>query len=201
MRCIAPPSPHVCVRLASTHTCAAPCIKPPRSCCFRAGPLQSRQRRPASAPRAAAEQPNAWLPLSGALWLLGEAAARADQGADFSKGGFAKESYYVTLGLFLLSLPGAPGPAACTCLQAPPPLHGARQGQQRAPWPNVDSVARRAQACGRRSSAHQRRSRCARCTRWTAPRGRAPWPWTTARASCSSTSKSTTMRSKRRARP
>lgn len=120
MRCIVPPSPHAGVRLASPHTCAAPCIKLPRSCCFRAGPMQARQRRPASGPRAAAEQPSAWLPLSGALWFLGEAAARADQGADFSKGGFAKESYYVTLGLFLLSLPGAHGPAACTCLQAHP---------------------------------------------------------------------------------
>lgn len=41
-----------------------------------------------------------------ALWLLSEFPAQAADTADFSKGGFAKESYYVTLGLFLLSLPG-----------------------------------------------------------------------------------------------
>ena len=40
-----------------------------------------------------------------ALWLISELPALAEQ-TDFSKGGFAKESYYVTLGLFLLSLPG-----------------------------------------------------------------------------------------------
>ena len=40
------------------------------------------------------------------LWLISELPALAEQ-TDFSKGGFAKESYYVTLGLFLLSLPGA----------------------------------------------------------------------------------------------
>lgn len=34
------------------------------------------------------------------------AGAAAAAATDFSKGGFAKESYYVTLGLFLLSLPG-----------------------------------------------------------------------------------------------
>ena len=39
------------------------------------------------------------------LWLLSELPALAEQ-TDFSKGSFAKESYYVTLGLFLLSLPG-----------------------------------------------------------------------------------------------
>ena len=40
------------------------------------------------------------------LWLLSELPALAEQ-KDFSQGGgFAKESYYVTLGLFLLSLPG-----------------------------------------------------------------------------------------------
>lgn len=40
------------------------------------------------------------------LWLLSTLPALADETVDFSKGGFAKESYYVTLGLFLLSLPG-----------------------------------------------------------------------------------------------
>ena len=40
------------------------------------------------------------------LWLLSELPALAEK-KDFSQGGgFAKESYYVTLGLFLLSLPG-----------------------------------------------------------------------------------------------
>ena len=41
------------------------------------------------------------------LWLLSELPALAET-TDFSKGGFAKESYYVTLGLFLISLPGMP---------------------------------------------------------------------------------------------
>ena len=45
------------------------------------------------------------IPGSFALWLISELPALAEQ-TDFSKGGFAKESYYVTLGLFLLSLPG-----------------------------------------------------------------------------------------------
>lgn len=40
------------------------------------------------------------------LWLLSELPALAEK-KDFSQGGgFAKESYYVTLGLFVLSLPG-----------------------------------------------------------------------------------------------
>jgi hypothetical protein len=41
------------------------------------------------------------LAAAGPAW-----ADAADTATDFSKGGFAKESYYVTLGLFLLSLPG-----------------------------------------------------------------------------------------------
>ena len=40
-----------------------------------------------------------------ALWILSALPACAE-GADFSQGSFSKESYYVTLGLFLLSLPG-----------------------------------------------------------------------------------------------
>lgn len=44
------------------------------------------------------------LPPAAALWLAaGGPAAAADA---VGSGGFAKESYYVTLGLFLLSLPG-----------------------------------------------------------------------------------------------
>jgi hypothetical protein len=43
------------------------------------------------------------LASAGPAWADAADAAGA---ADFSKGGFAKESYYVTLGLFLLSLPG-----------------------------------------------------------------------------------------------
>lgn len=46
-----------------------------------------------------------WLATAPAAFAAdGETAASA--AVDFSKGGFAKESYYVTLGLFLLSLPG-----------------------------------------------------------------------------------------------
>jgi hypothetical protein len=42
-----------------------------------------------------------------AFWLLSQLpAGAAEDAVDFSKGGFAKESYYVTLGLFLISLPG-----------------------------------------------------------------------------------------------
>ena len=86
------------------HTCAA--LSPARLariCAFRAGPCaQAGVSRQSSAGCALGR-----LPLAGALWLLSEAAARADQSADFSQGGFAKESYYVTLGLFLLSLPGS----------------------------------------------------------------------------------------------
>ena len=39
------------------------------------------------------------------MWLLSQLPAQAE-GTDFSKGSFSKESYYVTLGLFLLSVPG-----------------------------------------------------------------------------------------------
>lgn len=56
---------------------------------------------------------NVMLAASGStfgLWLLSELPALAAETTDFSKGGFAKESYYVTLGLFLISLPGAPCP-------------------------------------------------------------------------------------------
>lgn len=73
------------------------------SCYFRA-------RRPSlqhSCPASASGRIASGLPLAGTLWFLSEAAALADQGSDFSQGGFAKESYYVTLGLFLLSLPGS----------------------------------------------------------------------------------------------
>lgn len=42
---------------------------------------------------------------STALWLLSALPACAE-GVDFSQGSFSQESYYVTLGLFLLSLPG-----------------------------------------------------------------------------------------------
>ena len=88
----------------SAHACPAPSpARLARTCAFRAGPrAQSGVSRQSSAGCALTG-----LPLSGALWLLGEAAVRADQSADFSQGGFAKESYYVTLGLFLLSLPGS----------------------------------------------------------------------------------------------
>ncbi len=72
------------------------------SCYFRAGPPTTQRSCQASASGRIASG----LPLAGTLWFLSEAAALADQGTDFSQGGFAKESYYVTLGLFLLSLPG-----------------------------------------------------------------------------------------------
>ena len=42
---------------------------------------------------------------SPALWLLSQLPAQAE-GTDFSQGSFSKESYYVTLGLFVLSVPG-----------------------------------------------------------------------------------------------
>ena len=42
---------------------------------------------------------------STAVWLLSQLPAQAE-GTDFSQGSFSKESYYVTLGLFLLSIPG-----------------------------------------------------------------------------------------------
>jgi hypothetical protein len=45
------------------------------------------------------------------LWLLTELPAFAEETAtDFSQGSFSASSYYVTLGLFLLSLPGIPPP-------------------------------------------------------------------------------------------
>lgn len=39
------------------------------------------------------------------MWLLSQLPVQAE-GTDFSQGSFSKESYYVTLGLFLLSVPG-----------------------------------------------------------------------------------------------
>ena len=45
--------------------------------------------------------------LSTALWLLSQLPANAvDSSVDFSKGSFSTGSYVVTLGLFLISLPG-----------------------------------------------------------------------------------------------
>lgn len=51
---------------------------------------------------------DAWHSLSAPflLWLLTEMPVSAEDIVDFSKGSFAKESYYVTLGLFLITLPG-----------------------------------------------------------------------------------------------
>ena len=47
-----------------------------------------------------------WLLSSAAgLWLLGEMPAFAE--TDFSQGSFSAGSYYVSLGLFLVTLPGA----------------------------------------------------------------------------------------------
>ena len=60
----------------------------------------SEHRRTSPEYRAAASMSGSFT-----LWLISELPALAEQ-TDFSKGGFAKESYYVTLGLFLLSLPG-----------------------------------------------------------------------------------------------
>ena len=45
------------------------------------------------------------IPSSTIMWLLTQLPAQAE-GTDFSQGSFSKESYYVTLGLFLLSVPG-----------------------------------------------------------------------------------------------
>lgn len=42
---------------------------------------------------------------SAALWMLSQLPAQAEA-TDFSQGSFSKESYYVTLGLFVLSVPG-----------------------------------------------------------------------------------------------
>lgn len=45
--------------------------------------------------------------LSTAIWLLSQLPANAaESSVDFSKGSFSTESYVVTLGLFLISLPG-----------------------------------------------------------------------------------------------
>lgn len=45
------------------------------------------------------------LASGAALWLMSALPACAE-GTDFSQGSFSKESYYVTLGLFVLSVPG-----------------------------------------------------------------------------------------------
>ena len=45
--------------------------------------------------------------ISTALWLLSQLPAdAAETSVDFSKGSFSTQSYVVTLGLFLISLPG-----------------------------------------------------------------------------------------------
>ncbi len=50
-----------------------------------------------------------WLVSSAAgLWLLGELPALAE--TDFSQGSFSAGSYYVSLGLFLVTLPGTNSP-------------------------------------------------------------------------------------------
>lgn len=45
------------------------------------------------------------IATSTVMWFLSQLPAQAE-GTDFSQGSFSKESYYVTLGLFLLSVPG-----------------------------------------------------------------------------------------------
>lgn len=52
---------------------------------------------------------------STAIWALSQLPAQAE-GTDFSQGSFSKESYYVTLGLFVLSVPGMPTVCAGTGL-------------------------------------------------------------------------------------
>ena len=53
------------------------------------------------------QSPSPVLLGSTVFWLLSQLpAGAAEDAVDFSKGSFAKESYYVTLGLFLISLPG-----------------------------------------------------------------------------------------------
>ena len=94
---------HSCRNLA--HACAAP--SPARLARIYAFTAGSPRAQSGGSRQSSAGCALTGLPLSGALWLLSEAAVRADQSADFSQGGFAKESYYVTLGLFLLSLPGS----------------------------------------------------------------------------------------------
>ena len=93
-----------------------PCL---RSGCFVAQPRR-RQREPRHArwsarrdeqcsqrPAPAAQQSRGELATAAVLgMLLAPALPAMADGTDFSQGGFAKESYYVTLGLFLLSLPG-----------------------------------------------------------------------------------------------
>lgn len=59
--------------------------------------------RPSDA--APAPSPLGVLPPAAALWLATAAPSLAADAAA-GGGGFAKESYYVTLGLFLMSLPG-----------------------------------------------------------------------------------------------
>lgn len=59
--------------------------------------------------RKAKQDPQASVALASALlWLLAELPAGAEEAitTDFSKGSFSTQSYVVTLGLFLISLPG-----------------------------------------------------------------------------------------------
>ena len=134
-----------------------------------------------------------------ALWLLSELPVLAET-TDFSKGGFAKESYYVTLGLFLISLPGAAhSPARYT--EFTNRRSGAEffrrnsSSRDRCKWVVADvHLHVGPQASGRRSSVRQRQRGCARHSRWRAPRRRRRCPWMSVRGRSLNTSSGTTMR-------
>ena len=108
---------HVCHRVNFTargsawqpkyFTTRRPALRPGRRCPVAAhadGQRESCEQRKSS---------SQWLVSSAAgLWLLGEMPAFAD--TDFSQGSFSAGSYYVSLGLFLVTLPGMD--------RGPPPL-------------------------------------------------------------------------------
>jgi len=122
------------------------------------------------------------------LWVLSQLPAQAE-GTDFSQGSFSKESYYVTLGLFLLSVPGKDYAKQQLFLAA------VVQSPQAARDKIVNWLLV-PQASGRRLSVLLRLRGCARHLRRKDPSRKVPCRWISVQGKYLLTSKNTIMMSR-----
>ena len=122
------------------------------------------------------------------MWLLSQLPAQAE-GTDFSQGSFSKESYYVTLGLFLLSVPGKD--------YAKQQLFFAAVVQSpQATRDNIVNWLLVPQASGRRLSVLLRLRGCARHLRRKDPSRKVPCRWISVQGKYLLTSRNTIMMSR-----
>ena len=134
------------------------------------------------------------LTSSTAVWMLSQLPAQAE-GTDFSQGSFSKESYYVTLGLFVLSVPGTPTVTSWywTCclprVQAAP----SKSALSSMCWCGKRVCDMTLQAFGHRSSVPPKPNEYARLLKPKVQRRKAHCLWTSAPVKSLHTSRSITM--------